>query len=88
VLQEPFSPAIARRLAWARQWNIDEVQRVFAPELAALSESVRMEVVPALHAATEWYTWETLRAHDGLSVESASRVMSRMVGALLRKEEP
>jgi AcrR family transcriptional regulator len=87
LLQEPFSAEIANRLSWARQWNLDELQRVFAPELAAFNEADRQEVVAALHAATEWYSWETLRAHNGLSAEMASRVMSRTIRALLQKEE-
>jgi AcrR family transcriptional regulator len=87
LLQEPFSAEIASRLNWARQWNLDELQRVFARELGAFHEAERQEVVAALHAATEWYTWETLRKHNDLSVEMASRVMSRTIRALLQKEE-
>jgi TetR/AcrR family transcriptional regulator of autoinduction and epiphytic fitness len=86
LLQEPFSTELARRLRWSRESNRAEVSRVFAPELAALPAKDRRDVLAALHAAGEWYTWETLRAHDGLSETDARRVMSRMIGALLRKE--
>jgi hypothetical protein len=58
---------------------------VFAAELRATDNPVVLEA--ALHAATEWYTWETLRSHDGLSIEEARNVMSRMISALLKKED-
>jgi AcrR family transcriptional regulator len=95
VLAEPFSPEIARRLRWSREVNREEVARVFDAELEAFPEEER-GLAAALHAATEWCTWETLRAHDGLSFEDASNVMSLTISALLgaassvpeRKESP
>ncbi len=86
LLQEPFSTELAGRLRWSRESNRAEVARVFSPELAALAAKDQRDVLAALHAASEWYTWETLRAHDGLSETDARRVMSRMIAALLRKE--
>lgn len=86
LLQEPFSQAIASRLRWVRRANRAESDRVFAPELDALPEEMRNDTAIALHTASEWYTWETLRAHDGLSETDAKRVVTRMIDALLRKE--
>jgi AcrR family transcriptional regulator len=86
LLHEPFSPEVARRLAWARKRTRDELQEVFAPELTALGEKERLEVIMALHSATEWYTWETLRSHDGLTAQTARKVMSRMVRAILKED--
>jgi AcrR family transcriptional regulator len=86
LLQAPFSEELAVRLRWSRESNRAEVERTFAPDLAALPAKDRRDVLAALHAASEWYTWETLRAHDGLSETDARRVMSRMIAALLRKE--
>lgn len=86
LLQEPFSAEIAARLRWSRESNRAEVERVFAPEIAALPAKERRELAAALHTASEWYTWETLRAHDGLSEPDARKVMTRMLSALLRKE--
>ena len=83
LLQEPFSTELAGRLRWSRESNRAEVARVFSPELAAFPAKGRRDVLAALHAASEWYTWETLRVHDGLSESDARRVMSRMVAALL-----
>jgi AcrR family transcriptional regulator len=83
LLQEAFSAEIAGRLRWSRESNRKEVERTFAPELAAMPANERRDATAALHAACEWYTWETLRAHDGLSETDARRVMSRMISALL-----
>ncbi|MEO8456810.1 MAG: TetR/AcrR family transcriptional regulator [Chloroflexota bacterium] len=88
LLQEPFSTEIAGRLRWAREMNREESERVFAAELAALPATDRRDVAIALHAATEWTTWETLRAHDGLTEGAARRVMTRTIEALLKKELP
>jgi AcrR family transcriptional regulator len=86
LLQEPFSAELAGRLCWSRESNRKEVERTFAAEVAALPAKDRRDVLAALHATSEWYTWETLRVHAGLSETDARRVMSRMIAALLRKE--
>lgn len=86
LLQEPFSTEVASRLSWSRKSNREEVERVFAPELATVPAKERRELAAAMHAASEWYTWETLRAHDGLPEADARRVMTRTLSALLRKE--
>lgn len=86
LLGEPFSPELARRLKWSRDRNREEIERVFAPELRGLAVDEGRIVVAALHSATEWAAWETLRAHDGLSKEDARCVMLITVRALLRKE--
>lgn len=82
LLHEPFSPVIAERLAWSRKVNREETDRIFAAELDPTPEVVRA----ALHTATEWPAWETLRVHEGLSFECAKDVMSHTIRALLRKE--
>ena len=88
LLWEPFSPEIARRMKWSRDLNRDESRRVFAAEFGeAAGDAALRQMEAALHAATEWYTWETLRAHDGLSIDEAKGVMSRMIRALLQKED-
>jgi TetR/AcrR family transcriptional regulator of autoinduction and epiphytic fitness len=88
LLQVPFSEAIASRMKWVRRAARDESDRVFSAELAALPEDEREDTAMALHVATEWYTWETLRTYDNLPVRDAKRVMTRMIRALLRKETP
>jgi AcrR family transcriptional regulator len=86
LLQAPFSQAIASRMRWVRRAAREESDRVFTSELEEFPEDERLDVATALHVATEWYTWETLRTHDGLSEAEAKRVMTRMITALLRKE--
>jgi AcrR family transcriptional regulator len=86
LLQAPFSAVISARLEWARELNHGEVARVFAPEFATLAPESRERSAAALKAATDWYTWETLRAHQGLSLAEARNVMSHTIRALLRKE--
>jgi AcrR family transcriptional regulator len=84
---EPLSPEIAKRLQSVRQLGRKEVDRVFAIELSSRTAPQRRELAEALTAAASWSAWETLRAHQGLSVAQARRVMQRTVTALLKMEE-
>jgi TetR/AcrR family transcriptional regulator of autoinduction and epiphytic fitness len=84
LLNEPFSEGSHAGLQAFRAFKRAEAERVFAPELDGLPAGEREEVVRALGAATDWNTWEALRAHQGLSVADARAVMRRTIGALLR----
>jgi len=86
LLSEPFSRVIAGHLAWIRRRGQQEIERVFAPELHRLTPSARRDTIEGLTAAASWSTWEALRAHQGLSVAQARRVLKRMLAALLRQE--
>jgi TetR/AcrR family transcriptional regulator of autoinduction and epiphytic fitness len=83
LLNEPFSEGIHAGLQAFRAFKRAEAERVFAPELDGLPAAEREDVVRALGAATDWNTWEALRAHQGLSVADARAVMRRTIGALL-----
>ena len=83
LLLEPFSTAVASRLARGRAVNRGEVEAVFAPELAARPASSRRELASALSAAASWSTWEHLRRHQGLSRDRARRVVARVLTTLL-----
>jgi TetR/AcrR family transcriptional regulator of autoinduction and epiphytic fitness len=85
VLNEPFSPALAARLKWARDLARDDVARMFHAELSARGPAVRRELLAALAAVSEWSMWEALRAHQGLTVAQARRVMARAIRALLKE---
>jgi TetR/AcrR family transcriptional regulator of autoinduction and epiphytic fitness len=87
LLMEPFSKEIAARLADTRALGMTEVTRVFAPELDGRTPAARRELAAALHAASAFPTWETLRRHQGLPLPRARRVMRRMLAALLESEE-
>jgi len=88
LLLEPFSNEIAARLARGRALNRAEVERMFAPELAARPPGTRRELAAALSAAASWSTWEHLRRHQGLPRERARRVVGRMLAALLDAGDP
>ncbi|MEX0751221.1 MAG: TetR/AcrR family transcriptional regulator [Dehalococcoidia bacterium] len=82
---EPSSPVIARHLSWIRGRGRLEIEKVFAIELKRLPPAARRDVTEALTAAASWSTWEALRAHQGLSIAQARRVMKRMLSALLEQ---
>jgi AcrR family transcriptional regulator len=84
LLNEPFSRGSHDSLQAFRAYKRAEAERVFAPELRALRPPRRAVVTRALCAATDWSTWEALRAHQGLSVDEARAVMRCTVEALLR----
>jgi TetR/AcrR family transcriptional regulator, regulator of autoinduction and epiphytic fitness len=85
LLNEPFSEGSHAGLQAFRAFKRGEAERVFAPELDGLPDAEREEVVRALGAATDWNTWEALRAHQGLSVADARAAMRRTLVALLQR---
>jgi TetR/AcrR family transcriptional regulator, regulator of autoinduction and epiphytic fitness len=83
LLNEPFSEASHTGLQALRALKRAEAARVFGPELRKRPKSERELLERALGAATDWSTWEALRAHQGLSVGAARATMRRTVAALL-----
>jgi AcrR family transcriptional regulator len=81
LLMEPASETIAGWLAAVRQGAAAEVEELFAPELEGRED--RAELLASLVAAAAWPTWESLRAHQGLSPERAEAALSRTISALL-----
>lgn len=86
LLAEPFSQAVAARLAWTRQRARREVERVFAPEIARRSPRDRRDLVEAVTCAASWPAWESLRTHQQLAPPHARRVMERTITALLKED--
>jgi len=86
LLSEPFSTAVAGRLAWVRRRGHRDAERVFAPELARRAAADRRDLADALTVACSWSTWEALRAHRGISPARARRIIVRTVTALLKEE--
>ena len=82
-LQEPFSTEISRRMAMARSWMRDDVERVFARELGKLRGAERQEVAGALSVAGGMSLWTELRLHQDLPVDKARRVMARTLSRVL-----
>jgi AcrR family transcriptional regulator len=82
LLQEPFSDELARRLRFAHELARSEIERTFAPELAAAGKDQR-SILFALDVATNWSAWDTLRRLNGLSVEESKRVMATALDSLI-----
>lgn len=85
MLSEHTSRVIAERLGMVRARKRAEAERIFAAELAAFAPEERPRRARALAAAASWMTWETLRAHQGLSVEEAEEVLGTMITAILHR---
>ncbi|HLI79305.1 MAG TPA: TetR/AcrR family transcriptional regulator [Candidatus Binataceae bacterium] len=83
LLLEPFSKAIGVRLQDARRIAREEAAAVFRPEIENFLRTDRADVVAAVDAASAWQTWEVLRRHQKLPIESARRVIARTLSALL-----
>ena len=80
---ETSSAEISRRLRQAHQLARDSTLHAFAGEIAATPPGRRAEVVTAVDSITSWELWEFLRSRSKLSVKQASRIVERMVRALL-----
>lgn len=83
VYQEPFSPALQKALASGRKATRAEIRQAFAPELAGAAPEESARFACALEVALSSVTWESLRLHQGLSVEEARDQVRAMVLAFL-----
>lgn len=83
LLLEPDSEVVSGWLQSTRRQKAREVERVFRAELDALDQPRRGAVLGALVAASAWTSWESLRAHQRLSVDRARAAMREAVAALL-----
>jgi TetR/AcrR family transcriptional regulator, regulator of autoinduction and epiphytic fitness len=83
LLIEHESANTRRNLEAMRTVKRAEVERVFAIELDARPPRERRTLAAALAAAAAWTTWESLRAHQGLSPSEAATVMAETMRALL-----
>jgi TetR/AcrR family transcriptional regulator, regulator of autoinduction and epiphytic fitness len=80
---ETSSAEILRRMRQAHQLARDHALHAFAGEIAAAPPGQRAEIGAALDGTTSWEMWEFLRSRSDLSVKQASRIVERMVRALL-----
>ena len=83
LLNEPFSASIHESLRGLRAITRDEIGRVFARELDTMPANERQTVHEAMAAVAEWPFWESLRAHQGLSVPEATTALRRALAALV-----
>jgi len=79
-LQAPFSPMLARVVRDAHARSRAELERVFAPELDALTAAHRATTLAVLDVLTGPETWQTLRNTDDLARDDAA---AAVVAAIL-----
>jgi AcrR family transcriptional regulator len=82
VRRMPTSKGVTATVAAADALLLEDLKETFAPELAALAASSRLEVIEAMDVATSWEAWERLRTVSLLQTRGAKRVMTRMFVAL------
>ena len=83
LLLEPDSEVVSGWLQSTRRQKAREVERVFRAELDKLDHSRRGVVLGALAAASAWTFWESLRAHQRLSVDRSRAAMRQAILSLL-----
>lgn len=84
LLQEPFSPTMAKNMAIGRKFARAQLQAVFGTELANRSDAGQL--LDALEVATNASTWVALRGYRHLEPEAAEATMGFMVRALLKTD--
>ncbi len=82
-LNEPFSPGIARRHAWARRRRASDFATLFEKELSRMNERDRGDIRDAAAALLSWTTWEHLRTQRKHSIARATAIMTRTTNAIL-----
>ena len=85
-LDEHRSPLVANTLAFVRALKREAAERVFGRELTALPPALRRDRAAALGAVTSFNHWESLRAHQQLSVEDALRIWRSLIAAVLKED--
>ena len=81
--RETSSAEISRRMRVAHQLAREHTLHAFAGEIARAPAGQRAEVAAALDGVTSWEMWEFLRTRSELSVKQASRIVARIVRAIL-----
>ncbi|MET8067469.1 TetR/AcrR family transcriptional regulator, partial [Micromonospora sp. NPDC005313] len=79
---EPFSPQLRRNREAAVARARQEIETVFAPELAQAGPG-QAQLLDALTVSGTWSAWSMMRDSLGLDVDAARAVMARTLGALL-----
>ncbi|GAA4251359.1 hypothetical protein GCM10022255_043670 [Dactylosporangium darangshiense] len=81
-IREPFSAQLRKNRAWYLEIAREEIETLFAPELASAGQA-RREVLDALTVAATFAGWSMWRDELHLDVAGATAVLRRMVTALL-----
>jgi AcrR family transcriptional regulator len=83
ALQEPFSTPLALIFAEMRAVQRDEIERVFALELDALSPETRETALAAAHLVAVEEAWSFQRNAMGLDVAAARAAMEHALRSIL-----
>jgi AcrR family transcriptional regulator len=78
------SPHVAQGLDWHHRLLRAQVEKLFAPELAALRGVTASDALNAADVVAGWETWEQLRRLKGLSIQETSRVVCRLLENVFR----
>ncbi|WP_432828995.1 TetR/AcrR family transcriptional regulator [Dactylosporangium sp. CA-092794] len=81
-IREPFSPQLRKNRQWYLDVDRQEIETLFAAELAGAGPN-RGEILDALSAAATFSGWSVWRDDLGLDVPAATAVLRRVVSALL-----
>jgi AcrR family transcriptional regulator len=81
-IREPFSAQLRRNRSWYLATVRAEIETLFAAELDAAGEG-RTELLDAFIITCTSSPWSMLRDDLGMTVDQATGVMARTVGALL-----
>ena len=79
----PHSPAVAEAFAFRRSVLHDQIEELFAVELASMAGRGRSEVVDAVSAAASLETIRMLRTTAGHSRRRTAAIVARTIRALL-----
>ena len=82
-LHEPFSPQIRRNRDRLVDAGREQIERIFAAELATVPGGKRESTLAAMQVATTWSTWESLRVELGLTPADAEQAVYTLVSQLL-----
>jgi TetR/AcrR family transcriptional regulator, regulator of autoinduction and epiphytic fitness len=81
------SPEVTAAIEFSNILLTQNLSAAFAPELAQSSQSEGIELLAAMDAASSWEAWERMRRGSHLPVDTASRVMTRTLSALLTRHD-
>jgi AcrR family transcriptional regulator len=84
LMVESIDPLVASAMKRARHAAVHEIERTLGPALKLLSPSQGRWLVANLHVVCAWPSWETLRAHHGVSPLQTRRLMTQMALSILR----
>lgn len=82
-LREPFQPLIAEQLVQGRRQLRAQVQRLFAPELAAMPGDRGAHALAAIDVLTSFEAVQLMRDDQGLSAQRIAATLSDSVTRLL-----